>query len=212
LGLHLDTRLYYVTDEPGDTSKFKNFLRKSFVERPSIYNEAGTKATAKSMAFYLQNKGYKDATVRDTSFTDKKNTKAQYIATPGEQYVIDSVYFYSPDSAIQILLNDLSATTSFEANFIKPRGLPKGNRVVVYYDVLVPPEIGFHQKYHVGTVYVDPYYVKAGSLVRERDTVDVNGVFFIFDKNVPRKIKAQNILKSIFIRPGDLYKEVSISQ
>lgn len=237
LGLHLDTRLYYVTDEPGDTSKFKNFLRKSFVERPSIYNEAGTKATAKSMAFYLQNKGYKDATVRDTSFTDKKNTKAQYIATPGEQYVIDSVYFYSPDSAIQILLNDLSATTRlvrgspvsdaifnaeskritdalqnqgyayFEANFIKPRGLPKGNRVVVYYDVLVPPEIGFHQKYHVGTVYVDPYYVKAGSLVRERDTVDVNGVFFIFDKNVPRKIKAQNILKSIFIRPGDLYKE-----
>ena len=237
LGLHLDTRLYYVTDEPGDTSKFKNFLRKSFVERPSVYDAERTRATVESMFFYLQNKGYKDAIVRDTSFTNKKNTKTRYIATPGPQYVIDSVYFYSPDSAIQILLNDLSATTYlvpgspvsdavfnaeskritdalqnqgyayFEANFIKPRGLPKGNRVVVYYDVLVPPETGFHQKYHIGTVYVDPYYVKAGSLVRERDTVTVDGVYFIFDKNVPRKIKAQNILKSIFIRPGDLYKE-----
>ncbi len=237
LGLHLDTRLYYATDEPGDTSKFKNFLRKSFVERPSVYNSELTKVTAESMAYYLQNKGYKDAVVRDTIYTNKKNTKAQYIATPGEQFVIDSVYFNSPDSAIQILLNDLSVATVlipgspvsdalfnaeskritdalqnqgyayFETNFIKPRGLPKGNRVVVYYDVLVPPEVGFHQKYHIGTVYVDPYYVKAGSLVRERDTVDVDGVYFIFDKNVPRKIKAQNILKSIFIRPGDLYME-----
>lgn len=237
LELHIDTRLYYSTDEPGDTSWFKNFLRKSVVERPSIYSAEHSKATAKTMAFYLQNKGYKDATVRDTSFTNKKKTTAQYIATPGEQYLIDSVYFNSPDSAIQILLNDLSATTElvpgrpvsdvlfnaeskritdalqnrgyayFEANFIKPRGLPKGNRVVVYYDVLVPPETGFHQKYHIGTVYVDPYYVKAGSLVRERDTVDVNGVYFIFDKDVPRKIKAQNILKSIFIRPGDIYQE-----
>ncbi len=237
LGLHFDTRLYYMTDEKRDTSWFRNWLRKSVVERPAIYSEERTKATAKTMTYFLQNKGYKDATVRDTSFTKRKNTKARYIATPGEQYLIDSVYFYSPDSAIQILLNDLSATTElvpgrpvsdvlfnaeskritdalqnqgyayFEANFIKPRGLPKGNRVVVYYDVLVPPETGFHQKYHIGTVHVDPYYVKAGSLVRERDTVNVDGVYFVFDKNVPRKIKAQNILKSIFIRPGAVYQE-----
>jgi len=237
LGLHFDTRLYYTTDAAGDTSKFKNWLRKSVAERPAIYSVERSKATAKTMAFYLQNKGYKDATVRDTSFTNKKNTTAQYIATPGKQYIIDSVYFNSPDSAIQILLNDLSETTQlvpgrpvsdvlfnaeskritdalqnqgyayFEPNFIKPRGLPKDNRVVVYYDVLAPPKTGFHQKYHIGTVHVNPYYVKAGSLVRERDTVNVNGVYFIFDKNVPRKIKAQNILKSIFIRPGDVYQE-----
>jgi len=237
LGLHFDTRLYYMTDEKRDTSWFRNWLRKSVVERPAIYNEELTKATSKTMTYYLQNKGYKDATVRDTSFTKRKNTKAQYIATPGEQYLIDSVYFNSPDSAIQILLNDLSATTVlvpglpvsdelfnaeskritdalqnqgyayFEANFIKPRGLPKGNRVVIYYDVLAPPETGFHQKYHIGTVHVDPYYVKAGSLVRERDTVIVDGVYFVFDKNVPRKIKAQNVLKSIFIRPGEVYQE-----
>ncbi len=238
LEIHLDTRLYYVTDEPGDTSKFKNFLRKSVVERPSIYNKESSKSTAQTMTFYLQNKGYKDATVRDTSFTKKKKTTARYIATPGVQYLIDSVYFNSPDSAIQILLNDLAATTElvpgrpvsdaifnaeskritdalqnrgyayFEANYIKPRGLPRGNRVVVYYDVLAPPKTNFHQKYHIGTVYVDPYYVKAGSLVRERDTVEVEkGVYFIFDKNMPRKIKAENILKSTFLRPGDIYQE-----
>lgn len=238
LGLHLDTRLYYKTNEPGDTSKFQNFLRKSsMVERPAIYRADYSKATAETMTYYLQNKGYKDATVRDTSFTKKKKTTAQYMVTTGEQYVIDSVYFNCPDSAIQILLNDLSATTElisgrpvsdalfnaeskritdalqnrgyayFEANYIKPRGLPRGNRVVIYYDVLVPPKFGFHQNYHIGTVYVDPYYVKAGSLVRERDTVEVEGVYFLFDKNVPRKIKAENILKSIFLRPGDVYQE-----
>jgi len=236
-GLHLDTRLYYMSDQKRDSSWLRKLIPKSFTERPVIYNADHTKATTKSMAYYLQNKGYKDAFVVDTSFTTKKNTKARYTAIPGEQYVIDSVYFHSPDSAIQILLNDLSADTElvpglpvsdvlfnaeskritdalqnqgyayFEANFIKPRGLPKGNRVVIYYDVLAPPETGFHQKYHIGTVYVDPYYVKAGSLVRERDTVDVDGVYFVFDKNVPRKIKAQNILKSIFIRPGEIYQE-----
>jgi len=237
LGLHLDTRLYYLTDEPGDTSKFRNWLRKSVIERPSIYNKNASKATAKSMAFFLQNKGYLEATVRDTSFTDNNDTNVEYIADPGDLYVIDSIYFNSPDSAIQLLLNDLSANTVlvpgspvsnalfskesqritnalqnqgyayFQSNFIKPRGLPKGKRIVVYYDVLVPPETGFHQKFNIGTVYVDPYYVKEGSLVRERDTVDVNGVYFIFDKNVPRKIKEQNILKSIFLRPDEIYQE-----
>ncbi len=238
LELHLDTRLYYTTNEPGDTSKFKKFLRKSsMVERPSIYWPEYSKATAETMTFYLQNKGYNDAVVRDTSFTHKKKTKVQYIATLGEQYLIDSVYFNSPDSAIKILLNDLSANTLlvpgspvsdvmfnseskritdalqnrgyayFDVNYIKPRGIIKGNRVVVYYDVLVPPETGFHQKYQIGTVHVDPYYIKTGSLIRERDTVDVDGVSFIFDKDVPRKIKAENILKSIFLRPHDIYQE-----
>ena len=92
LGLHLDTRLYYSTDEPGDTSKFKNWLRKSVVERPAVYDKNASKATAKSMAFFLQNKGYLEATVRDTSFTDKQNTNVQYIADPGDLYVVCLLY------------------------------------------------------------------------------------------------------------------------
>lgn len=234
---HLDTRLYYKTDDADDTTKFRNWLRKSVVEPPAIYDPELSELTAESMTFYLQNKGYKDALVQDTSFTKGKNTSAKYIVTPGLQYVVDSIFFNSPDSAIQLLLNDLSATTFltpgkpisnelftaeskritealqnrgyayFEQNFIKPRGLPRGNKVVVYYDILVPPEQGFHQKYTIGDIFVDPYYIKAGSLIRERDTVIEEGVHFIFDKDVPRKIKAQNILKSIFIRPGQLYKE-----
>lgn len=235
--LHLDTRLFYSTDEPGDTSKFKNWLRKSVVDPPAIFSKKLAQATAESMTYYLQNKGYENAVVQDTSFTKRKKTTAKYIVNPGKQYIIDSVFFYSPDSAIQILLNDLAETTHlkkgspvsdnifnaeserittflqnkgyayFQQNFIKPRGLPKGNKVNVYYDVLAPPETGFHQKYTIGKIFVDPYYVKAGSLVRERDTTLVQDVYFIFDKNAPKKIKAQNILKSIFIRPQQYYQE-----
>ena len=226
---------YYRVDEPRDSTKFKRFIKRSFAEPPVIYNKAVAKETAVSMKYYMQHKGYKDAVVRDTAITKNKKTSVIYKIEPNDLYTIDTVIFFCKDSIIQQLLNDLSDATFlekgkpvnnevfdkeleritralqnqgyayFDRNYIAPRGLPKDTKVKVFYDVLLPPDQNFHQAYKIGKVFIDPYYPPRNFEVSSKDTLLVDGVFFVQD-TIQNKFKPQNIVKSVFFRPGDYYK------
>ncbi|MEM9822142.1 MAG: BamA/TamA family outer membrane protein [Bacteroidota bacterium] len=226
---------YYRVDEPGDTTKFDRWVKKVLAEPPAIYDKSLAEATAISMKYFMQHKGYKDVIVKDSAITKRKKTKVVYLIEPNELYVIDTVIFNCKDSVVRLILNDLrgeshlgrgkpvsselfekEATRITEAlqnrgyayfaqNYIKPKGLPDGNRVKVIYDILTPPENNRHQTYRIGKIFVDPYYTQQGLLTRKRDTIIVDGVHFM--QGSVAQIKPQNILKSIFFRPGDLYEE-----
>lgn len=240
LGL-FKTRLwfYYRVDEPGDTTKFDRWVKRVIAEPPAIYDKKVSEATATSMEFFLQHKGYKDVVVKDSAITKRKKTKVVYMVNPKELYVIDTVLFASKDSVIQLILNDLKEETYLEPgkpvsseifekeetritealqnrgyayfaqNFIKPRGLPNGNKVKVFYDVFPPDEGEIHQVYTIGKIFVDPYYTSNSD--SPKDTVLVDGIYFVQDVGF-NKIKPQNILKSIFLHPGDLYQETNFKK
>ena len=100
--------LHYKTDSLKNPSKFQKWLRRKIAEPPALYSDKIAEATANSMKFYLQNKGYfhADVTYDKTIKKRKKQAAVTYTVFPNVQYTIDSVFFNSPDPKIQRVLND----------------------------------------------------------------------------------------------------------
>ncbi len=93
-----------------------------------------------------------------------------------------------------------------------PRAYAKDAKVNIYFDVPTPPTTDVHQAYRIGKVYVDPYFTYQGTLLRDLDTIIVQGVHFITDRGAQEKIKPQNILKSVFLTPGMLHRKYDLDK
>ena len=93
-----------------------------------------------------------------------------------------------------------------------PRAYAKDAKVNIYFDVPTPPDKEVHQAYRIGKVFVDPYFTYQGTLLRNLDTILVQGVHFITDLGAQEKIKPQNILKSVFLTPGALHRKYDLDK
>jgi outer membrane protein insertion porin family len=96
------------------TPRLLRWQYKSFSRPPSFFDEKATAATVKNIRQYLQNSGYFYSSVTaEKNFHGKEKGMADvsYLVDPGRLYVIDTLQFFSADTAIQYLLNDLADKT-----------------------------------------------------------------------------------------------------
>jgi len=93
------------------TSKFRNWIKRVIAEPPSIYDENLADATAQTMQYFLQNKGYYEAEVTFEPFHKRKTTNVVYTVRPKSLYVIDSLRFECKDEKIQRILDDTQANS-----------------------------------------------------------------------------------------------------
>ena len=117
LGLPIRLRrwYYYRTSSPSDTSWFKRFIRNNIAEVPSIYDNKLSESTAKTMEYYLHNKGYLDAKVSYKPFYKKHKTYVTYFVSPEARYTIDTVDYISTDKRIQNILRTSKEESSLKA-------------------------------------------------------------------------------------------------
>ncbi|MCB0592879.1 MAG: BamA/TamA family outer membrane protein, partial [Phaeodactylibacter sp.] len=99
---------YFATQDQKDTTKFDRWQRRVIAEPPAIYDPQLTEATEESMQFYLQYKGYFNADVFSVPDVRKKKIYITYHIDPGQQFTIDTTYFFSEDSLINHTLQEIA--------------------------------------------------------------------------------------------------------
>ncbi len=107
---------YFKTQDARDTTRFDDWQRRIIAEEPAIFDEDKAGSTADAMERYLRYKGYYDAEVFYDETVSPKPQKVQvtYFVNPGHQYLIDTVYFSSPDSNISEILQQIATDTKLE--------------------------------------------------------------------------------------------------
>ncbi len=229
-------KAYYKVQDPGDTTKFDNWLRRVIAEKPTLYNKQQVESTAQSMQYYLQHKGYNDAIVTDTVRHKRKRKRSivTYTAYLNNIYKIDSVFFLSKDEKIKKILYENTEETLlkkgepvskslfdkehlrltdvfqnagyayFNNSYFYAEGDTSNYKVNVYYEVLKPAKQDEHQVYYIGDITVIPDY----DPLLPKPAIDtmINGIRFL-KRNQLMKVKPKNIIKGLFLKTGDLYKE-----
>ena len=99
---------YYKTEDANDTTKFDRWQRRVIAEEPAIFDQNLREATEQSMTHFLQHKGYFNANVFSERDVHRKKVEVTYHVTPGTQFTIDSVKFYSSDTLIHRILQEIS--------------------------------------------------------------------------------------------------------
>jgi len=84
---------------------FKKWQMRNFGEEAAIYNKEVAAATSQSMTYYLQNKGYFNAVVTDTTIIKRKEATTIYKVQPNELYVYNKVRYNSADKNIKRLID-----------------------------------------------------------------------------------------------------------
>ena len=91
----------------GKETRFKNWLKNTVGEPPVILDNSLTRKSNQQMKVYMQNNGYFDAQVMDTTILRKKKASVVYSIASGLPYRIRRLSYDIPDSAIhRIVVND----------------------------------------------------------------------------------------------------------
>ncbi len=101
------TRLwfYYKNQDPSDTTKWNNWVRRVLAEEPSIHIDEFSNATAAAMENYLHHKGYFDAYVYYEKKNDEHYVYNTYSVHLKDQYTFGAINYESNDSIIDDLIN-----------------------------------------------------------------------------------------------------------
>lgn len=91
---------YFKTNDPGDSSRFKRFLKRNIAEKPAIYDSSLVEESARIMEKYLYNKGYFDAEVDFETVIRNKRAQVVYTVDPHRRYMVDTLVLISRDSVI----------------------------------------------------------------------------------------------------------------
>ncbi len=103
---------YYTTRDTTKNGSFKRLQRRRIAERPAIYNPSLTDATLEGMLYYLHYSGYFHATAYQTfEVKKKKKVVSTYHVNPGVRFIIDSVFYSSPDSVIDQAIQPLQRSS-----------------------------------------------------------------------------------------------------
>ncbi|MFT4663831.1 MAG: outer membrane protein insertion porin family [Polaribacter sp.] len=220
----------------GDTTKWNRWVMKTIAESPSVYNKKVADATAQSMQYYLQHKGYNDAIVTDTVKHNyrRKKSYVTYTAILNNIYQIDSVTFLSKDSAILSIMKQYR-----EASFLKKgqpvsksvfdkendrfikllrnKGYANFNNSFFYsegdssnYNVNITYEILPPPRAKKHTVYQVGHItvIPDYSLPYNGSLIDTTIADITFLKrDTLMKVKAKTIIRNIFLKTGDLYQD-----
>lgn len=99
-------RWFYYAIKKDTKSKISKLIREKIGEQPAIYNAKIAQQNTESMRYFLQNKGYFDATVtlNDTLESKERLITAQYDVFPGQRYLVRKVNFQSADADVLKIL------------------------------------------------------------------------------------------------------------
>ncbi|MCB0570011.1 MAG: BamA/TamA family outer membrane protein [Phaeodactylibacter sp.] len=105
--------LYYKASGPEDTTKFDKWVRRVIAEPPAIYDPNLANSTVESMRYHLQYKGYFNAEAFSDIYVKQKRRKVYvtYYAIPGQQFTIDSVSFFSRDTVVNRILQNIAGNS-----------------------------------------------------------------------------------------------------
>ncbi len=103
---------YFKTAGSGDTTKLDKWIRRVIAEPPTIYSDSLRFATEKAIVFYLNKRGYYNAEVFSDKRTKGKKIYIDYYVNPRKQFTIDSVSFFSPDSTVNQILDNIHHQTA----------------------------------------------------------------------------------------------------
>ncbi len=106
---------HFKTEAQENPSKFQRWQQRVLGEPPSIYDEELASATAEAMQYYLEYKGYFNASVVNDHYYKRHKAFVNYYIHPGTLFRIDTIAFSSQDTMVQKLINQVS-----EETYLKP--------------------------------------------------------------------------------------------
>jgi len=99
----------YNLSSPGKDGGFHNWLRR-IGEPPAIYDREMKLKSTEQLALHMQNKGFYEAEVSDTTLFKKRRAKVVYRIVPHEPYRIRNIsYFFQDASLSRMVLRDTSS-------------------------------------------------------------------------------------------------------
>jgi outer membrane protein assembly factor BamA len=105
---------YLTNDDPRDTTRFDKWKRNVLGEKPAIFDETKAKATNEAIALYFKYKGYYNCETYYETYIKNQKVRVTYYANPKKRFLIDSVFFESPDRKIDSLLQVTKENTFFK--------------------------------------------------------------------------------------------------
>lgn len=91
--------MYNLIDK-GRPTGFNNWLRKSFGEKPAIYDPMLTSTSVSQIRLYLDNRGYFNSSVVPEVLFEKKKAYLKYLVKPASPYYIRKLEYSSSDSIL----------------------------------------------------------------------------------------------------------------
>lgn len=236
--LFIPREWFYLTSiQPNDTTGWDRFKRRRLGEPPVIYNDSLTRASVEDMQYLLQYKGYFNASVFADDETRGQKVSVTYYATPGAQFLIDSVTFSSEDPRIDSLLQDARENTLLK----RGRGLDlslyaqekerltqylRNNGYAFFYpSYLDKLEVDTTQRSKHANLYIQVlpppsdsahtvYRVGEVNVYPNYDPLDdarlrdtIIGPYRFFFRNQRPLVKPQAIARNIFLQPGETYRQ-----
>jgi len=109
--MHFREWVYFKTSKSTDTSQFKKWVRSSFSEKPSIYDDVLTNTSVSNMRIFMQEKGFLDAQVFYQVRTRNQEAIVTYTVDAGRRYSVESLEYVSKDTALVKLMEQYKPTS-----------------------------------------------------------------------------------------------------
>ena len=220
-----------------DTSRFYNFILRRVAEPPAYYSEEKTNATAQSMQYYLNNRGFYDAKVETEVEAKKHKVYVKYKVSTDSLMRIGAVYYKTNDSIVQPLISDIQPNSLlqpsipldsktfnneknrivkylknkgfcyFYPNYITYEGDSSGLKTDVTVKILSPDSTTFHQAYYLDSIYIHMQYIPTANIRTQYDTITYKGYRFIKIKGEPFPVQLSTLANAIYLRSGEMFRQ-----
>lgn len=202
----IKTQLYVYNWSGPDTTRWGNRMLRKLGDAPVIYKEEETARTAEEMTKAVQNMGYLGATVEPLRYVKKKKLKLIYRVHTGNPYIVRSIHYDIPDTAVwnymqqdsvSTLLNEgmvmdvnrLDAERLRITNILLENGYYKFNKDYFYYSADT-----VKNTYQVDlTFHLSLYRPRAGQREVFHPQYRVDNVSFVTDYDVMKSSSANGI-------------------
>lgn len=202
----IKTQLYVYNWSGPDTTRWGNRMLRKLGDAPVIYKEEETARTAEEMTKAVQNMGYLGATVEPLRYVKKKKLKLIYRVHTGNPYIVRSIHYDIPDTAVwnymqqdsvSTLLNEgmvmdvnrLDAERLRITNILLENGYYKFNKDYFYYSADT-----VKNTYQVDlTLHLSLYRPRAGQREVSHPQYRVDKVSFVTDYDVMKSSSINGI-------------------
>ncbi len=232
---------YYKTYDRDSLKFFGRFAKRVFAEPPSIYSKELAEKTASSMQYYMINRGYFNAEVFYDTKIKRKKSYTTYTVYPNKLYTLDTINYFSEDSTIHQLLQQLKKDSHLESGGPADGKLYdlEVNRITQalrnqgyaqFYPNYIDQPVGDSTNYKINLSIealriadtLDHQTYSIGTIdvypqfspeqrLQEKPDTMINGIRF-FTGGQKLKVKASTILRAIKFKQGELYAQNKVDE
>lgn len=209
---------YFVTQGPGDTTRFDRWQRRVIAEAPAIYEERLADSTARSMEYYLQYNGYYNVNVIPDDRVHGKKVSVTYFVYPHQQFTIDTVVFSSQDTIINRILQEIKPQTLLKEHQPLTRTLyeQERDRIATYFrnhgyayfysNSIAPLDVDTTEAPKKATVYLEVLPPPGDSVHRQYRVGSIN-IYSQYDPTSDERNLQDTIIEGYrFITPNNIFK------